>query len=324
MAPSVHASRSLADRMSRGRAAGDRSPCALHRTRAGLAGSALLLAATCVFALHPQSALAAPANDNFANATAISGLPARATGSNVDATIEPGEPDHAHTNSGETSVWYRWTAPAGGKVRIDTCGSDFDTLLAVYTGAGVAALTEVASNDDACGDEEQSRVTFTAVAGRVYHIAVDGLAGDAGDIVLVLRKVPPPPKPRPGRYSGRTEFPDSRRISLVLSRTRRRVRQLKVRFTLDCQRRGFPIAELHNRSTFRPIRVRRDRRGVWRFRRRGTIRFRGGGRLTIGVRGRFRPPNRVTGILTARASFPGGIRCRYFPLRTVRWSARHR
>ena len=48
----------------------------------------------------------------------------------------------------------------------DTIGSSFDTLLAVYTGTAVNALTTVASNDDidTSGHNYQSRVTFTAVA----------------------------------------------------------------------------------------------------------------------------------------------------------------
>ncbi len=77
-----------------------------------------------------------PANDNFADAEELSGLlPLTQAGSNVDATKEPGEPDHAG-GAGGSSVWYRWTAAASGPVTIDTCASDFDTLLGVYTGSG--------------------------------------------------------------------------------------------------------------------------------------------------------------------------------------------
>jgi hypothetical protein len=40
-----------------------------------------------------QSAiLAAPANDSFSAPTVGTGLPATATGSNIDATLQPGEP----------------------------------------------------------------------------------------------------------------------------------------------------------------------------------------------------------------------------------------
>ena len=64
---------------------------------------------------------------------------------------------------------------------VETCGSDFDTLLGVYTGTPVGSLTAVASNDDACGSGlTQSRVVFTATAGQTYRIAVDGYNNGPG------------------------------------------------------------------------------------------------------------------------------------------------
>jgi hypothetical protein len=118
----------------------------------------------------------------FANAQAISGSSGTVTGSNVGATKESGEPNHAG-NSGGASIWYRWTPAAGGSVTIDTLGSSFDTLLAVYTGSAVNALTSVASNDDCCGGR-QSKVTFTATGGTTYQIAVDGYNGKTGSVNL--------------------------------------------------------------------------------------------------------------------------------------------
>src|SRR6266480_822987 len=111
-------------------------------------------------------------------------------GSNVGATKEPGEPNHA-SKPGSHSVWLTWQAPLlGGVAKFNTAGSSFDTLLAVYTGDSVANLTLVAANDDVsdCDDPASgfhtSRVIFDAQGGTVYHIAVDGLAEAAGDIVL--------------------------------------------------------------------------------------------------------------------------------------------
>jgi hypothetical protein len=120
-------------------------------------------------------------NDAFANATAISGTSGTATGTTAGMTKEAGEPNHAG-NPGGHSVWYRWTAPSGGTATIDTIGSSFDTVLAVYTGAAVSALAVVAQNDDASG--VQSRVTFTAVGGTSYSIAVDGYGGATGSVTL--------------------------------------------------------------------------------------------------------------------------------------------
>ena len=123
-------------------------------------------------------------NDSFFSRSAISGASGQASGSNVGATKESGEPNHAG-NAGGASVWWSWTAPATGPVTFDTRGSDFDTLLAVYTGSSVGALTPVAYNDDAPGGGTyQSEVSFTAQQGVAYQIAVDGYGGVTGAIVL--------------------------------------------------------------------------------------------------------------------------------------------
>jgi hypothetical protein len=102
-------------------------------------------------------------------------------GTTVGATKETGEPSHAG-NTGGKSIWYAWTPTVTATVTIDTIGSAFDTLLAVYTGSAVYALTAVASNDDASG--VQSRVSFTAVAGTTYRVAIDGFNGASGTVTL--------------------------------------------------------------------------------------------------------------------------------------------
>jgi YD repeat-containing protein len=122
-------------------------------------------------------------NDNFADAQVISGSSGSASGTNVGATKESGEPNHAG-DAGGASVWYRWQAPTTGSSIFSTAGSSFDTLLAVYTGSSVNALTTIASDDDDPAGGLQSVVTFNAIAGTVYYIAVDGFAGSRGNITL--------------------------------------------------------------------------------------------------------------------------------------------
>lgn len=127
-----------------------------------------------------------PPNDNFANATVLTGTSTGALGSNANATKESFEPAHgsgAPPNAGGASVWYRWQAPTSGSVTISTEGSGFDTLLAVYTGSAVAGLTSVARNDDVVLNViKHSRVTFNAFAGTVYRIAVDGFRENNGQV----------------------------------------------------------------------------------------------------------------------------------------------
>nr|MBA3268819.1 cadherin-like domain-containing protein [Acidimicrobiia bacterium] len=158
-----------------------RRPASIRAWRSILV--AVLLSAAVVGAAQSPAA-AVPTNDDFAAAQLIEGPVGSLTSSNVDATLEVGEPGHGGAG-GTASIWYRWTAPSDGAVTFDTCDSDYDTVLAVYTGGAVDTLTEVASNDDACGaDGLASRVNFTATAGTVYHVAVDGYAGSTGTVVL--------------------------------------------------------------------------------------------------------------------------------------------
>jgi PASTA domain-containing protein len=137
-----------------------------------------------------------PPNDNFPAAQLLAGDHGSVAGTTVGATKEPSEPNHAG-NAGGSSVWYRWTASAAGTLTLDTCNSDFDTLLAVYTGADVAHLSAVASNDDgpaACGlDGLGSQVAFSVTTGTTYDIAVDGFDGDWGDFRLAWTRTNPPP-----------------------------------------------------------------------------------------------------------------------------------
>ncbi len=138
----------------------------------------------------PPVAVPTPPNDAFARAETITGCTGSLNETNVGATKEVGEPNHDPAcNAGGASVWYQWQAPASASVTITTVGSNFDTLLGVYTGNTVNALTVVAKNDDVPdvpGQPHQvvSSVTFTAVSGTIYKIAVDGFNGDTGNIVL--------------------------------------------------------------------------------------------------------------------------------------------
>lgn len=129
-------------------------------------------------------AAARPANDAFAAAVTISGLSGSVGGQSLVASKETGEPNHAGDPGGR-SVWWKWTAPAAGQFSLSSHGSGFDTLLAVYVGTGVGALTPVAANDnDAEATDGSSRVLFQAEAGTEYRIALDGFAGESGSTVL--------------------------------------------------------------------------------------------------------------------------------------------
>lgn len=123
--------------------------------------------------------LAAPANDDFAGAQPIV-IGKDYTVTNIhEATVEAGQPS---TNSCGSSfsmnhtVWYSFTLPNAGTVLLSTGGSIFnytdlvtpDTKIAVYSGATLGTLSQVACNDDA--DTLYGQVVMTAAAGTTYYV----------------------------------------------------------------------------------------------------------------------------------------------------------
>ena len=122
-----------------------------------------------------------PPNDNFVNAQALEGDIVHENGTTLAATTEPGEPDHDVEWPRAHSVWYSWRALGSGLTTIDTCVSDIDSVLAIYTGRELTALNLVSRDNNGCYDFGPnvwgSRITFDAVAGRTYRIAVDDAGG---------------------------------------------------------------------------------------------------------------------------------------------------
>jgi hypothetical protein len=161
-----------------------------------LAAASALAGLTVGLVATPASAATEGAGqfDQFGTAPTLApSLPGGYEYSNVGASKQPGEPDHAN-NQGGKSVWVNWTPNMSGTVVINTIGSNFDTLLAVYRGRTVQTLTLVKQNDDRRPGIVDSRVQFHAVAGQRYRIAVDGYnppgAGSPayqGGVVLNLR-----------------------------------------------------------------------------------------------------------------------------------------
>lgn len=137
----------------------------------------------------PTAALAqesmTPTNDAFSSAAIITSDDEAYNGTNVGATKEPGEPDHAG-NPGGASIWFSWNASATGTWEISTAGSTFDTLLAVYAGDSLESLAERASNDDAGGGSTTSVVLLDADAGDSFRIAIDGFNGAQGEYRIVV------------------------------------------------------------------------------------------------------------------------------------------
>jgi len=86
-----------------------------------------------------------PQNDNFSDAINLSGNSGNTTGDSTGSTTETGEPAHADKGP-YNSVWWKFTPSSNGKLDLNTHGSSFDTVLAMYIGSAVNNLTTKASN----------------------------------------------------------------------------------------------------------------------------------------------------------------------------------
>lgn len=134
------------------------------------------------------------ANDTPENAAAATlGRTIRiVTGGNTEAAEEPCTVVDPETN--ETfelpfgfTAWWTFVG-TGGPVTIDTAGSNFDTILAVYTGSP-GSFTQVACVDDVFDPDFsfQARVTVDTIAGVTYYVQAGGFGGSAGRLQLVVR-----------------------------------------------------------------------------------------------------------------------------------------
>lgn len=88
------------------------------------------------------------------------------------------EPFHADVHDSDYSLWWTWTAAEDGEAFIDTVGSQYDTVIAVYTGNELlTGLTPVASATGPVDINEtgnHAQLKFSTARGQPYRIAVAG------------------------------------------------------------------------------------------------------------------------------------------------------
>jgi hypothetical protein len=88
------------------------------------------------------NAASAPRNDNFANATPISGSVGSVSANSLGATLEEGEPLHSGCEwEGDNSVWFVYEAPASGILHLTFGPQTFAVpTLASYVGNDYSSL----------------------------------------------------------------------------------------------------------------------------------------------------------------------------------------
>lgn len=132
-----------------------------------------------------------PPDVRFSPASIVLGYTGSQTFSTAGAGGQNGEPVHCGVIGGH-SKWYAYLPPASGTMFLNTDGSNFDTLLAVYTGCCTfATLTPVACDNNSGTNGLTSSLSFPAVSNTVYYIAVDGVGGVTGTVKLNYRLLVP-------------------------------------------------------------------------------------------------------------------------------------
>jgi Bacterial Ig domain len=155
------------------------------RSRRGFLRSISIASAMLALLLGaPSLANAAPpSNDAFASRTRIVALPYTNSVDTEEASLEVGEPMPACGFEAGKTVWYEYTSPVTGVVRVDMQGSSFDTVVAVWKGSDLASLSEVGCNDDN-GNDLASLAFFQAEIGSSYFIQVGGYEGEGGNMTI--------------------------------------------------------------------------------------------------------------------------------------------
>ncbi len=141
-----------------------------------------------LFDTYPSLLPIAPANDNFANGVAISGLPYTRTQNNALASLESAEQRascDAVANIMNT-VWYKYTATANQKVTFSITGPAVVKGISVWTGSALGTLTQVG-----CGTGVNASAKVDTTSGMVYYIRIGSSNGVGSDFTLQTGLPPP-------------------------------------------------------------------------------------------------------------------------------------
>ena len=104
-----------------------------------------------------------------------------------------GDPVPTCVNGFGKGVWYSFTPPTNGSVQIKTCGSAFDTAMAIYAGSCevFTPLPEACNDNDHffCAGTEAA-LAFKATPGTKYWVLVGGNGGASGNLKITATFFP--------------------------------------------------------------------------------------------------------------------------------------
>ena len=117
------------------------------------------------------------------------------SGTQIFATApgkEVGEPNHCG-EAGGASFWFTYQPPLGGLLTVDSIGTTFNNVIAIYTGPGdsYATLVPVGCSSTNSGNGNEV-ATFSCMAGTNYYVVSDGVGGAVGTVNLNYSLAAPP------------------------------------------------------------------------------------------------------------------------------------
>ena len=173
----------------------------------------VLMVAALLFANSPLPALAASANaeeppppafDDFSTPIIISSLPYTTSQSVQFATVAGDDPLIPNScwgfpdNQGYRTVWFKYIPAQNAQLTVDTHGSDYDTVLMVWTGTRGSLVNRACNDDDDFPYSPTSLVSLAVTAGTTYYIEVASYNSETGNSLTLHASVPANP---PGAFN---------------------------------------------------------------------------------------------------------------------------
>jgi 4-amino-4-deoxy-L-arabinose transferase-like glycosyltransferase len=151
---------------------------------------------TCLPKLEPP-----PPNDKFSNAVVITALPFTQTISTKAATLDDHEPQPGPPRPGDPlpcggindTAWYAFVSDTDVRLTARTVGSSTSTLVAVYEGTDLTALTPIACSRHGA-EPRAAALDFTARAGVPYRFQIAAQTYAVGTVTFSLEPTPAQPQ----------------------------------------------------------------------------------------------------------------------------------
>ena len=124
--------------------------------------------------------------ETIADAVPIPDIPYTDSGATCD-NIDDYDEICPYTGSTAPDVVYSFTPEADMVLRVDLCGSEYDTKLYIYDeGLNLVACNDDYYFDDVCGMYVSALPFVPFNGGVTYYIVVDGYSSDCGEYILEL------------------------------------------------------------------------------------------------------------------------------------------